>query len=47
MEAIADIIEYAIHNQILGDVTIHSDARQLSRVLGIQKQALAKAEQSE
>jgi hypothetical protein len=33
MEAIADIMEYAIDNQIPGDLTIHSDAQgAISRV---------------
>jgi ribonuclease HI len=33
MEAIADIMEYAIDNQILGDLTLHSDTQAaISRV---------------
>jgi hypothetical protein len=33
MEPIADIMEYAIDNQIPGDLTIHSDAQpEISRV---------------
>jgi hypothetical protein len=37
MEAIADTIEYAIDNQIPGDLTIHSDAQAaISRVGNIE-----------
>jgi hypothetical protein len=40
-------MQYAIDNQIPGDLTIHSDAQAAISRLGIQEQALAKTELSE
>jgi hypothetical protein len=47
MEAMADIMEYAIDNQIPGDLTIHSDAQAAISPVGHTGTALAKTKLSE